>query len=186
MVLSAIRHLIQRARDAKDEGLQQRKRLQRAMVQASSYEEWSVAATKLDQLEGISPEEKRTRWKRETRLYDRRLLEERLRHLRTVRKGGRISEMMFAVRADLIRNLGNMTNRCDEVAACILKRISGLEPSMPYLTLLAEAKILMPASHLKVPKSFIEAVLMRIQVTHIQVTPADLSGMGVMFQGLSV
>ena len=40
-----------------------------------------------------------------------RLLEERLKHLREVRERGHISEMMFAVRADLLRNLGNMTNR---------------------------------------------------------------------------
>jgi hypothetical protein len=110
-LLTAIRQLIQRAKEARDEGFQQRKRLKRALEQASSYEEWSVAATKLDQLEGISPEEKKARWKRETKLYDRKLLEERLRHLRQVRAGGRISEMMFAVRADLLRNLGNMTNR---------------------------------------------------------------------------
>ena len=110
-MVTAIRQLIQRAKEARDEGFQQRKRLRKALVQASSYEEWSVAATKLDQLEGISAEEKKARWKRETRLYDRRLLEERLRHLKEVRGRGRISEMMFAVRADLMRNLGNMTNR---------------------------------------------------------------------------
>lgn len=111
LVFTAARKLIQRAREANDPGVQQRKKLTRAMEEASSYEEWSVAATKLDQVEGISPEEKKTRWKRETKLYDRRLLEERLRHLRAVRKGGRVSEMMFAVRADLLRNLGNMANR---------------------------------------------------------------------------
>ncbi|BDA48233.1 Triacylglycerol lipase SDP1 [Coccomyxa sp. Obi] len=110
VVVTAIRQLIQRAKDANDPAVQQRKRLKRAMEQASSFEEWSVAATKLDQVEGISPEEKKARWKRDTKLYDRRLLEERLRHLRAVRKGGRITEMMFAVRADLLRNLGNMAN----------------------------------------------------------------------------
>jgi len=70
-----------------------------------------VAATKLDNVEGNSPEEKKARKRNEMRLYDRRLLEERLKHLREVRERGQISEMMFAVRADLLRNLGNMTNR---------------------------------------------------------------------------
>ena len=70
-----------------------------------------MAATKLDNVEGNSPEEKKARNRNEMRLYDRRLLEERLKHLREVRERGQISEMMFAVRADLLRNLGNMTNR---------------------------------------------------------------------------
>ena len=70
-----------------------------------------MAATKLDNVEGNSPEEKKARKRNEMRLYDRRLLEERLKHLREVRERGQISEMMFAVRADLLRNLGNMTNR---------------------------------------------------------------------------
>ncbi len=82
-----------------------------ALAHASSYSEWSLAASKLDNMEGNSPEEKKARCKNEMRLYDRRLLEERLKHLREVRERGHISEMMFAVRADLLRNLGNMTNR---------------------------------------------------------------------------
>ena len=102
---------IQAIREASDATFQERKRLKRALEQASSYEEWSVAATKLDNVEGNSPEEKKARWRSEMRLYDRRLLEERLKHLREVRERGHISEMMFAVRADLLRNLGNMTNR---------------------------------------------------------------------------
>ncbi len=111
MVLTAIRQLIQRTKEANDPAVQQRKRLKRAMEQASSFEEWSVAASKLDQMDGMSPEEKKARWKRDTKLYDRRLVEERLRHLRAVRKGGKIADMMFAVRSDLLRNLGNMANR---------------------------------------------------------------------------
>ena len=110
-MLTAIRQLIQRTKEANDPAVQQRKRLKRAMEQASSFEEWSVAASKLDQVEGMSPEEKKARWKRDTKLYDRRLVEERLRHLRAVRKGGKTADMMFAVRSDLLRNLGNMANR---------------------------------------------------------------------------
>ena len=43
---------------------------------------------------------------------DRKLLNDRLNHLTSVRQRGLVSEMMFAVRADLIRNLGNMASRC--------------------------------------------------------------------------
>lgn len=111
LLYTAICRTIQAMREANDAAFQERKRLKRALEQASCYEEWSVAATKLDNVEGKSPEEKRARWRNETRLYDRRLLEERLKHLKEVRERGQISEMMFAVRADLLRNLGNMTNR---------------------------------------------------------------------------
>ena len=111
MLYTAVCRAIQAIREANDATFQERKRLKRALEQASSYEEWSVAATKLDNVEGNSPEEKKARKRSEMRLYDRRLLEERLKHLREVRERGHISEMMFAVRADLLRNLGNMTNR---------------------------------------------------------------------------
>ncbi|CAL5228372.1 g11492 [Coccomyxa viridis] len=110
LLYTAVCRAIQAIREASDATFQERKRLKRALEQASSYEEWSVAATKLDNVEGNSPEEKKARKRSEMRLYDRRLLEERLKHLREVRERGHISEMMFAVRADLLRNLGNMTN----------------------------------------------------------------------------
>lgn len=51
------------------------------------------------------------KWRQETQLYDRKLLQERVQHLRAVKKGGDVHEMMFAIRADLLRNLGNMCNR---------------------------------------------------------------------------
>lgn len=38
-------------------------------------------------------------------------VQERLQYLRRVRQGGDVFEVMFAVRSDLLRNLGNMTSR---------------------------------------------------------------------------
>ncbi|KAI3427004.1 hypothetical protein D9Q98_006948 [Chlorella vulgaris] len=84
-----------------------RKQLQGRMQLAEGYEEWAEAAQELDALRG---KDSRSRLLLETRLYDRRLLQERLAHLRRVRGVGDVNEVMFAVRADLIRNLGNMTN----------------------------------------------------------------------------
>nr|ARQ20718.1 sugar-dependent 1 tag lipase [Lobosphaera incisa] len=86
---------------------QLRKRLRQATATATNYQDWSIAATALDQLQG---NDSLSRWKRETRLYDRKLLQERLSHLQEVRARGDVGDMMFAVRADLLRNLGNMTN----------------------------------------------------------------------------
>ncbi|GAB4818468.1 hypothetical protein N2152v2_005514 [Parachlorella kessleri] len=97
----------QRYLEARDEGVQHRRRLQAQMLAARSYFEWSIKATKLDALDGTSQQQ---RWAQETRLYDRRLLEEKAAHLRRVRTGGGVADQMFAVRADLIRNLGNITN----------------------------------------------------------------------------
>lgn len=92
---------------------QARKRLLQQMEQADSYQEWTLAATKLVQMdmEGLTAEEKRAKIKREGRLYARELVESRLSHLRRVRREGKVHEMVFAVRMDLIRNLGNMANR---------------------------------------------------------------------------
>ena len=81
------------------------------MAGAKSWNEWSGAAQQLDSLQGQTVGGSAARWKRETRLYDRKLLDQRLRHLKAVRGREDITEMMFAVRADLLRNLGNMTNR---------------------------------------------------------------------------
>ena len=45
-----------------------------------------------------------------TRSYDRELIEEQLRLLRAQRASGNVEEMMFSLRADILRNLGNMTD----------------------------------------------------------------------------
>ena len=74
------------------------------MWRSLDYEEWSDAAAALEQLEG--PEHPKF-----SKMYDRRLVEARAKHLAAVRARGDVQEMMFAVRADLLRNLGNMCNR---------------------------------------------------------------------------
>lgn len=62
---------------------------------------------RLDELRGI---DRMRQWRADTRLYDRRLLQTRLAHLRDVLDRGDIREIVFAVRVDLLRNLGNITN----------------------------------------------------------------------------
>ncbi|PSC75941.1 Triacylglycerol lipase SDP1 isoform A [Micractinium conductrix] len=89
-------------------GLRQRRRAaQRRMAAAGSYDEWAEAAQELESLRGLDP---RSRFLLETSLYDRRLLYDRVQYLQRVRKRGDVTEVMFALRADLLRNLGNMTN----------------------------------------------------------------------------
>ena len=92
----------------KDPIEQQRKRLRAEMVSSKSYFEWSLAAAKLDALEGTDQE---ARWRQETEFYDRRLLEDKVAHLRKIKNsGGGVLDQMFSIRADLLRNLGNITN----------------------------------------------------------------------------
>ena len=80
------------------------------MEAAPTYAAWSLAATKLDALAGVAPSDALARWHAETRVYDRQLLTARLDHLRAVRVRGDVAEMMFALRTDLLRNLGNMAS----------------------------------------------------------------------------
>ena len=96
-----------RLRGKEDDEARLRARLALRMSEAKSYFEWSVLATKLDAARGIDPA---ARWREETRLYDRRLLREKVEHLRKVRALGTLGEQMFAVRADLLRDLGGMTS----------------------------------------------------------------------------
>lgn len=94
-------------RDLRDEAVQQKRRLLWKMANSRSYFEWGINAAKLDSLEGVDQQQ---RWSRETRMYDRKLLREKVCHLRKVRAGGVVGDQMFALRADLLRNLGNITN----------------------------------------------------------------------------
>lgn len=86
---------------------QRRKELQQRKQEAAHYTQWAKAAEELETLRGLDANARR---QMETRFYDRRLLQERLQYLRRVRQNGDVNEVMFAVRSDLIRNLGNMTN----------------------------------------------------------------------------
>ncbi len=87
--------------------LQRQKHVQATAV---SYEAWATACGRAERLQSGDNGSGMARWKRETKLYDRKLLQERVQHLRAVKKRGDVHEMIFAVRADLLRNLGNMCN----------------------------------------------------------------------------
>ena len=105
---SAISSALRVWRESKDEVVQQRRSLQRKMAASKSYFEWSINAAKLDRLDGTDEE---ARWRSETKLYDRRLLQDKISHLRAVNSSNStVRERMFAVRADLLRNLGNMAS----------------------------------------------------------------------------
>ncbi|XP_039127315.1 triacylglycerol lipase SDP1-like [Dioscorea cayenensis subsp. rotundata] len=74
----------------------------RSMMRSSlTYEEWSHAAKML---------EKETTKMNEADLYDEELVRNKLRELRHRREEGSLRDVVFHMRADLLRNLGNMCN----------------------------------------------------------------------------
>ncbi|XP_065855789.1 triacylglycerol lipase SDP1 [Euphorbia lathyris] len=71
------------------------------MRTALTYEEWAHAAKMLD---------KETPKMNESDLYDEELVRNKLQELRHRRQEGSLRDISFCMRADLIRNLGNMCN----------------------------------------------------------------------------
>lgn len=71
------------------------------MRTALTYEEWAHAAKML---------EKETPKLNESDLYDEELVKNKLCELRHRRQEGSLRDIMFCMRADLVRNLGNMCN----------------------------------------------------------------------------
>ena len=86
----------------------QRKRLYAVMASATDYQTWFNATAELEKL--TPGHDSVQQADIEGRLYDRRLLQQRSQHLQAVRERGDPVEMMFALRSDLLRNLGNMAN----------------------------------------------------------------------------
>ncbi|KAK1317307.1 Triacylglycerol lipase SDP1 [Acorus calamus] len=71
------------------------------MRSALTYEEWAHAAKMLD---------KETPRMNESDLYDEELVKNKLQELRHRREDGSLRDIVFCMRADLLRNLGNMCN----------------------------------------------------------------------------
>ncbi|KAE8702464.1 Triacylglycerol lipase SDP1L [Hibiscus syriacus] len=71
------------------------------MRTALTYEEWALAAKMLD---------KETPKMNESNFYDVELVRNKIQELRNRREDGSLRDIIFCMRADLIRNLGNMCN----------------------------------------------------------------------------
>ncbi len=147
VVFTAVSRAWRQWRESTDEHLKRKCQLQGQLEGAHTYEGWALAATKLEQLEGRSPSASLDRWKRETRLYDRKLLEERLQHLRVVRQQGDVHEMHVAVRADLLRNLGNMTNRWASSSASTAQQPAPMSRTSQPVVFVNTKQGLLPAQH---------------------------------------
>lgn len=82
--------------------LARRRRLCKSMMRyAATYEEWVRAAKVLDKMsEQVN----------EADFYDEELIRNRLEELRRRREEGSLRDVVFCMRGDLVRNLGNMCN----------------------------------------------------------------------------
>lgn len=79
-----------------------RRKFWRNMMRAAlTYEEWAHAAKMLD---------KETVKMNKSDLYDEELVRNKLQELRQRREEGSLRDIIFCMRADLVRNLGNMCN----------------------------------------------------------------------------
>src|SRR5210317_400880 len=79
---------------------------EKALIEATSYEEGYAAALELDRLEG------RDQWRlvKESEKYDWRLIASRVSVLQKLRKQKDYDRLMFRLREELHGNLGNMAN----------------------------------------------------------------------------
>lgn len=102
--------LIRKWQESFDERLKQLRHIQQRMKSASSYAEWREFAQQLDKM-GHHRGGDQSGKIREN-LYDRKLLQQKLRHLQSTREKGNVKEMMFGLRTDLIRNIANIAKRC--------------------------------------------------------------------------
>jgi TAG lipase/steryl ester hydrolase/phospholipase A2/LPA acyltransferase len=127
-VLAALYYQYNRARWAAEREHKKRKQeLQTQLDQAKCYEDFKRIAHVMEALEESATEgshhggkdgggkrskggKKSSFWGEGTRTYDKELIEEQLRLLRAQRASGNVEEMMFGLRADILRNLGNITN----------------------------------------------------------------------------
>jgi len=111
-LIAGFNKLKEKIKELRDPALARQKQLRKAMQTAGHYSSWSAAVKELAEIQGRSQKDTTAEWRRQTRLYDRKLLQQRLQHLQAVRQSGNLQQVIFALRQDLLRNLGNMTNRC--------------------------------------------------------------------------
>ncbi|XP_062214224.1 triacylglycerol lipase SDP1-like [Phragmites australis] len=74
---------------------------EKIMRRAATYEEWARAAKVLDKM---------SEQVHEADFYDEELIRNRLEELRRRREEGSLQDVVFCMRGDLVRNLGNMCN----------------------------------------------------------------------------
>lgn len=108
----------------------ERQRLKKEMENAKSYSEWRGLALEYERIETSLKDKLGEKQRPEDMGYDEELIESRVRHLKNVREGGSVRDMMFHLRTDLLRDLGNMNSMCPDSSTSVELP----EPIHEYLT----------------------------------------------------
>lgn len=82
--------------------------IQQRMDTATSYDEWQAYASDLDAIR----DERQGRHKKAEKHFDENLLSAKVKELSELKASGRVETLQFALRADLYRDFGNVTNKC--------------------------------------------------------------------------
>lgn len=106
---SVLAAIFRKAFERFDASVRRKRTVLERMAVSQSYGEWSQHSLVLHGLGGS--EKIKSASKMQTRLYDSRLLDTKLVHLKKVFESGDVREVVMALRADLVRKLGNMTDR---------------------------------------------------------------------------
>lgn len=81
--------------------------IEQRMKAAASFAEWEAHASDLDALR----DERKRPHEQTEKHFDERLLSAKVKELVELKASGRVEELQFALRADLYRDFGNITNK---------------------------------------------------------------------------
>ena len=114
------------------------------MAEAETYEAFEDAAIELERFDAEEEERRaasgegeltRGGWGSGSRTYDVDLIDEQLRQLQAQRAAGNVEEMMFLLRADILRNLGSLDSSDQKVRMTLSGQTHGVPRAVrQYMT----------------------------------------------------
>lgn len=105
---SLVSTLLRKWHESFDELARRRRTYRKLLNSATTYDQWKDVAEKLSTLEALDTAKIASQTKQEKALYDRKLLQDKVQHLKRVRAAGNVKDIMFGLRVDLIRNIANI------------------------------------------------------------------------------
>ena len=112
VVASVVSRVVRRVRDVLNERVKRRQQYRIMMAAAGSYTEWKALAEQLYNIEDMDEVEHAHHQACEAKLYDKKLLSDKMHHLQKINRSGNVKELMLALRIDLVRNVANIAKRC--------------------------------------------------------------------------
>lgn len=137
IVVGIVGAIVQKVQERFDEFLRRKRDVLDKMAASKSYAEWSLHSLELRNLRNVKKTNK-MKPSREMRLFDENLFVRKLNHLKQVFEGGDINDIVMALRTDLVRKLGNMTDshiyQYPEALAPIREYIAEVKRLLEYVT----------------------------------------------------